>query len=104
MSYLRYLCLFVHSGVQHMLCCVVLYFCFVFLRRLFLMLLVSLDCSLVIAPSVFSNVYSNMTSFFRFVNKRASYPFGIILIAHARVNVTDFSIGSLNCVRHFPQK
>ena len=36
-----------------------------------------------------------MTSFFRFVNKRASYPFGIIL-AHAPVNVTDLSIGSIN--------
>ena len=35
-----------------------------------------------------------MTSFFRFVNKRASYPFGIISLAHAPVNVTDFSIGS----------
>jgi hypothetical protein len=32
-----------------------------------------------------------MTSFFRFVNKRASYPFGIISLAHAPVNVTDFS-------------
>jgi hypothetical protein len=40
-----------------------------------------------------------MTSFFRFVNKRASYPFGIISLAHAPVNVTDFSIGSINCVR-----
>jgi hypothetical protein len=29
MSYLRYLCLLVHSGVKHMLCCV---FCFVSLR------------------------------------------------------------------------
>ena len=35
--------------------------------------------------------------------KRASYPFGIISLAHAPVNVTDFSIGSINCVRHFPQ-
>ena len=33
---------------------------------------------------------SNMNSFFRFVNKRASYPFGIISLAHAPVNVTDF--------------
>ena len=38
-----------------------------------------------------------MTSFFRSVNKRASYPFGIISLAHAPVNVTDFSIGSINC-------
>jgi hypothetical protein len=36
-------------------------------------------------------------SFFCFVNKRASYPFGIISLAHAPVNVTDFSIGSINC-------
>ena len=28
-----------------------------------------------------------MTSFFRFVNKRASYPFGIFSLAHAAVNV-----------------
>ena len=38
-----------------------------------------------------------MTSFFRFVNKRESYPFGIISLAHAPVDVTDFSIGSINC-------
>ena len=40
---------------------------------------------------------SNMTSFFRIANKRASYPFGIISLAHAPVNVTDLSIGSINC-------
>jgi hypothetical protein len=28
---------------------------------------------------------------------------GIISFAHAPVNMTDFSIGSINCVRHFPQ-
>jgi hypothetical protein len=33
-----------------------------------------------------------MTSFFRFVNKQASYPFDIISLAHVPVNVTDFSI------------
>ena len=43
------------------------------------------------------NINSNITSFFRFVNKRASYLFGIIALAHAPVNVTDFSIGSINC-------
>jgi len=44
------------------------------------------------------NIYnSNMTFFFGFVNKRASYPFGIISLAHAPVNVTDFSIVSINC-------
>jgi hypothetical protein len=28
---------------------------------------------------------------------RASYSFGIISLAHAPVNVIDFSIGSINC-------
>jgi hypothetical protein len=47
--------------------------------------------------------YSIMTSFFRFVNNRASYPFGKISLAHTPVNATDFSIGSIHCVRHFLQ-
>jgi hypothetical protein len=38
-----------------------------------------------------------MTFFFRFVNKQASYTFGMISLAHSPVNVTDFSIGSINC-------
>ena len=53
MSYLRYLCLYAYSGVQHILFCV-LCFCFVFLR---LVLPVSLDCPFLIVPSLFSNVY-----------------------------------------------
>jgi hypothetical protein len=52
MSYLRYLCLFAHSNVQHILCCV-------FLRLVYPMLPVSLDCPFLIFPSVFSNVYLN---------------------------------------------
>ena len=40
MSYLLYLCIFPHSDVQHILCCV----------------FVSLECSFLIDPSVFSNV------------------------------------------------
>ena len=35
---------------------------------------------------------SNMTSFFRFVNKRAIYRLGIISLAHALVHVIDFSV------------
>ena len=58
MSYLRYLCLFAHSGVQHILCCV---FCVVFLRLVFLMLPVSLDCPFLISPSVMFNVYLTAT-------------------------------------------
>jgi hypothetical protein len=54
MSYLRlkYLCLFAHSGVQHILCCG-----FVFLRLVYPMLPVYKDCPFVIPTSVFSNVY-----------------------------------------------
>ena len=37
-------------------------------------------------------IYSNMTSFFRFVNKRAIYRLGIISLAHAPVHVTDFPV------------
>jgi hypothetical protein len=50
MSYLRYMCLFTDSGVQHILC-------FVFLRRVYPMLPISMDCQFLIAPSVFSNAY-----------------------------------------------
>jgi hypothetical protein len=36
--------------------------------------------------------YSNMTSFFRFINKRAIYRLGIVSLAHAPVHVTDFPV------------
>ena len=48
MSYLRYLCLFAYSSVQHILCCV---FCFVFVT-------IFSGLSFLLAPTVFSNVYS----------------------------------------------
>jgi hypothetical protein len=60
MSYLRYLCLFTHSGVQYILCCV---FCLVFLRLVYHMLPVSLNCPFVIGPLVFSNVYFTASQF-----------------------------------------
>jgi hypothetical protein len=44
------LCLFAHSGVQHIMYCV-------FVLVFFVLLPVSLDCPFLIAPSVFSNVY-----------------------------------------------
>jgi hypothetical protein len=44
---LSFLCLFVYSDVQHILCCV-------FLRLVYPVLPVSLDCPFLIAPSVFS--------------------------------------------------
>ena len=59
MSYLRYLCLFTHSGVQHIVCSThsVLCVCFVCLRLVCPMLPVSLNGPFLIAPSVFSNMY-----------------------------------------------
>ena len=53
-SYLRYLCLLAHNGVQHILCCVFVLFFFVLCYP---MLQVFLDCPFLIIPSVFSNVY-----------------------------------------------
>ena len=50
MSNLPNLCLFTNSGVQYILCCV-------FLRLVYPMLPVSLDCQFLIVPSVFSKVY-----------------------------------------------
>ncbi len=41
-------------------------------------------------PMINSN--SNITSFFRFVSKRANYRLGIISLAHAPVHVTDFPV------------
>jgi hypothetical protein len=55
MSYLRYLCLFAHSGVQHILCYVIA--SFVLLRLVYPMFPVSLDWLFLYYPSVFSNVY-----------------------------------------------
>jgi hypothetical protein len=50
MSYLPYLCLVAHSGVQHILC-------YVFLCLVYPMFPVSLDCPFLIASSVSSNAY-----------------------------------------------
>ena len=50
MSYLSYLCLFAHSGVEHIVCCV-------FLRLVYHMIPLSQNCPFLISPSVFSNVY-----------------------------------------------
>ena len=50
MSYIRCLFLFTHSGVQHILR-------YIFIRLVYHMLAVSLDCSFLIDPPVFSKVY-----------------------------------------------
>jgi hypothetical protein len=47
---MSYLCLLAYSGVQHILCCS----SFVFLRLVYPMLPISLDCPFLIVPSVFS--------------------------------------------------
>jgi len=64
MSYLCYLCLFVLSGVQHILCYVFALFfssCTLWCQFLWIVLYsmvpVSLDYPFFIVPSVFSNIY-----------------------------------------------
>ena len=52
--YLRYLCLFTHSGVQHILCCVFVLLVFVLCT---VCCHVILDFPFFVAPSGFSNVY-----------------------------------------------
>jgi hypothetical protein len=59
---LHYLCLFAHSGVQHILCYDFVLLVFV-LCLVYTMLLVSLDCQFLIAPSVLSNVYFSFTNY-----------------------------------------
>ena len=54
MPYLRYLCFFAYSGIQHILCCVV---CCARVRLLFCAPNVTVHCLFLIVPSVFSNVY-----------------------------------------------
>ena len=50
--------LFAYSGVQHILCCVIVLFVFI-LCLVYLMLSVSLDCLFLIATLVFSNLFKN---------------------------------------------
>ena len=58
MSYLRYLCLLAYSSVQHILCCGFVLFVFV-LCLMYPMLPVFLDCPFLIAPSVFSSLFTS---------------------------------------------
>ena len=55
MSYLRYLCLFAHSGVQHILCCVFVLFSLVLFSLVYVASFSGF--SLFDPPSVFSKVY-----------------------------------------------
>ena len=61
------MCVFAHSGVQHILCCVFCLFLFV-LCFVYPMLLVSLDYPFFIAPSVFSGVYLTAVNFPSLIN------------------------------------
>ena len=64
MSYLRHLCLFAHSGVQPILCCVFVLFVFV-LSLVHPMLPISMECLFLFASSVLWNVYLyNMCDFY----------------------------------------
>jgi len=67
-SYLRYLCLFVCGGVQHVLCCG-------FIRLVYPILSVSLDFPFVIAPSVFSDVYLSTSTTGHSIKTNICYQF-----------------------------
>ena len=72
MTYLRYLCLFAFTCPIHIVLC----FCFVFLRLVYHVLPVPLDCLFSIAPSVFSNVSylkENNSQFKFFLNQEVIY-------------------------------
>ena len=80
MSYLRALCLVVSN--TYSVC-----FCFVCLRLMYPMLLVSLDCPLLVAPLVFSNVYAQCD--FRLAEIGKQNKNIRILIAPTTVNFMD---------------
>ena len=101
MSYLRYLCLFGHSGIQHILCCVFYLFslvlctiCYQFLWIVPFWLTLRYSRIQYIIQNYKNStkviLYTNITSFFRFVDKRAIYWLGIIPLAHAPVLHTHF--------------
>jgi hypothetical protein len=73
MSYLRYLCLFAHSGIQHILCS----FLFFRLRLVYPMLPVSLGYPFFFAPSAFSNVYLQTKVLFYRTNMQKKFKLGI---------------------------
>ena len=64
--------------------------CIYLLRKLTQKTCILLICLILLKLAL--NTYSNITSFFRFVNKRAIYRLGIISLAHAPVHVTDFPV------------
>ena len=69
MSYLRYFCVFAYSGVQHILRVLFCFFVVVFfcLRLMSPMLPFSLDCSFLIASSMFSIMPRIIACFFSFL-------------------------------------
>jgi hypothetical protein len=79
MSYLRHLCLFAHSGVQHILCCVFVLFVFV-LSLVHPMLPVSMECLFLFASSVLWNVQHGSKNVKKY-NSKTQKTKNIILVA-----------------------
>jgi hypothetical protein len=57
----HFICVCLRIVVSKTYCIFALCFCFICLRLVYAMLLVSLDCPIFIAPSLFSNVYLQPT-------------------------------------------
>ena len=83
------LCLFAHSGVQHILCCVL---CLVFLHLVYHILPVSLDCPFLIAPSIFCTIYLN---FIFFLNEKI-YLFWKQTISHLIKSLKNVRKSNIN--------
>ena len=83
MPCLRCLCLFAYSGDQHILCCVFALFYFRFVCRV---LPISLDCPLLIAPSVFSNIYLLKCSLVQIVDLVSIYT--LLISEQISINLT----------------
>ena len=80
MSYLRYLCLFAYKWCPTY---IALCFCSVYRRLVYPMVPGSLDCPFLIAPSVFSNVYSTDTTY-PYV-KRCSTNTGLVNVVNKKI-------------------
>jgi len=83
LSYLCHLCLLTYSGVQHILC-------FVFLRLVYPMLPVSLDCPFLIATTIFSNVYLSSHLSFRRSFVRRGFLVGCVLYLCIQCYIVTF--------------
>jgi hypothetical protein len=97
MSHLRYLCLFMHSGVQHILCCVFALFFFVLCILCFQFLWIVLLClplrySLTFMYNVPLHIYS-LPKLWHLVQRHTCRPdFGLVKSSRNSSHIDNFSV------------